>query len=75
MKNFRRAILFANGDFPEEHSLIIEKDDFMSKHKENFTILEDAPKLNVSSSEYRKTKNKKLLLTKVNQYIKENNLY
>ncbi|HQM17976.1 MAG TPA: hypothetical protein PKZ13_01645, partial [Bacilli bacterium] len=54
---------------------IIEKDDFMSKHKENFTILEDAPKLNVSSSEYRKTKNKKLLLTKVNQYIKENNLY
>ena len=54
---------------------IIEKDDFMSKHKENFTILEDAPKLNVSSSEYRKTKNKKILLTKVNQYIKENNLY
>ena len=29
MKNFRRAILFANGDFPEEHSLIIEKDDFL----------------------------------------------
>ena len=68
-----KFIVIPRGDI--DIMAIIEKDDFMSKHKENFTILEDAPKLNVSSSEYRKTKNKKILLTKVNQYIKENNLY
>ncbi|HHU21065.1 MAG TPA: nicotinate (nicotinamide) nucleotide adenylyltransferase [Acholeplasma sp.] len=54
---------------------ILENDDFMSKYQENFTILEDCPKLNVSSSEYRKTKNKKLVLPKVRKYIEENNLY
>lgn len=29
MKNFKRAILFANGDFPENFSLIIGDDDFL----------------------------------------------
>jgi thiamine pyrophosphokinase len=29
MKNFKRAILFANGDFPANDSLMIEEDDFL----------------------------------------------
>lgn len=29
MKNYKRAVLFANGDFPENDSLIFEDDDFL----------------------------------------------
>ena len=29
MKNFKRAVLFANGDFTEDNSLILEEDDFL----------------------------------------------
>ncbi len=29
MKNYKRAVLFANGDFPEATSLTIEDDDFL----------------------------------------------
>ena len=29
MKNYKRSVLFANGDFPENDSLTLEEDDFL----------------------------------------------
>lgn len=54
---------------------IISSDDFLNKYKNNFIILHDFPKIDISSTNYRKTKKNDCLLEEVNDYIINNNLY
>ncbi len=54
---------------------VIKNDENLLKNKDNFIILDDFGKIDLSSSNYRKTKNGNLLLREVEQFILENNLY
>lgn len=47
----------------------------LKDYRDNFIVFDRFININVSSSEYRKTKNKDLLLEDVYNYIKENGLY
>jgi nicotinic acid mononucleotide adenylyltransferase len=54
---------------------IIKSDEYLSKYRNNFIILDKFKEIDLSSSEYRKTKNPNLLLEEVVDFIKQNNLY
>ncbi|HHU55802.1 MAG TPA: nicotinate (nicotinamide) nucleotide adenylyltransferase [Acholeplasmataceae bacterium] len=54
---------------------IMENNPILKKYNNNFIILENFRKLNISSTMFRKDKENKYLLEEVAQYIKENNLY
>lgn len=54
---------------------VFQENDLLNKYKDNFTIINEFRKLDLSSSTYRKTLDSSLLLTEVNEYIKTNNLY
>lgn len=54
---------------------IILNDEFLSKYKSNFIILDEFKEIDLSSSNYRLTLNSNLLLNEVEEFIKENNLY
>jgi len=53
----------------------INNDNELKKYKENFIILDDFKEIDLSSTNFRKTKDYSLLLPEVAQYIKEKNLY
>lgn len=54
---------------------IIGSDDFLKKYKNNLVILNDFPKISISSTNYRRTKNDDYLIQEINNYIYNNNLY
>ncbi len=54
---------------------IISEDDFLRKYKDNFIILNDFPKISISSTTYRKTKKDDCVLIEIKNYIIHNNLY
>lgn len=54
---------------------LLENDDFLKKYINNFYILNDFPKVFVSSTKYRRTKEDDLVLPEINNYIVINNLY
>lgn len=53
----------------------ISENEVLRKNRNNFFILSDFDKLDISSSLYRDKKDKNLLLDEVEKYIKENQLY
>lgn len=48
-----------------------KENEILNKYRDNFIILEEFDKVYISSSEYRNTKNKSLLLDEINEYIEE----
>jgi len=54
---------------------IINDNEVLKKYRNNFIILENFNNIYISSSNYRKTKDDKLLLLEVAEYIKNNHLY
>ena len=47
------------------------ENEILNKYRDNFIILDEFDKMYISSSEYRTTKDKSLLLKEVNDYIEE----
>ncbi|MDD4000912.1 MAG: nicotinate (nicotinamide) nucleotide adenylyltransferase [Bacilli bacterium] len=54
---------------------IIEKSPTLKANRDNFIIIENFSSVDISSSQYRQTKNIKYLLPEVAKYIKDNNLF
>lgn len=54
---------------------VFSSNEILSKYRNNFIVVDDFSNIDISSSNYRKTKNSHLLLPEVKQYIKDNNLY
>lgn len=69
-----KFIVFPRGTTNDINS-IIENNSILKKYKNHFIICNDYNFNNISSTEYRLTKNKNILNENVIEYIKKNNLY
>lgn len=54
---------------------VFQENSILRENRSNFTILADFPKIDASSSNYRKTKDEKYLLPEVAEFIRKNELY
>lgn len=67
-----KFIVISRGNLDDES--YIKNDEVLSKYKDNFILLKGFD-MDISSSKFRKTKDKNLLTKEVYEYIKENKLY
>jgi nicotinate-nucleotide adenylyltransferase len=68
-----RFLVIPRGNIDLER--VFSENKILKKYRNHFTILDQFQKLYISSSEYRSTKDRKLLLPEVANYIEKNNLY
>ncbi len=54
---------------------VFRKNKVLDEYRDNFLVLEDFPNFDISSSIYRKTKDKLYLLPEVAEFIEKNDLY